>query len=74
MGSYGSVEVDPKETANTNKFISSHMTLAQALSRGITQREWLAIFESNLKKSNLTESERAELELWRDYNLAISGN
>lgn len=48
---------DPTETDNTKKFVASHMTLEQALSRGITKKEYTAMVESWINNANLTEGE-----------------
>lgn len=61
-------DIKPTETENTKKFIASHMTLEQALSRGITRKEWTAMMNSWLSNIDLSDEEYEYLE--RYYGIA----
>lgn len=50
------------ETANTENFRASVMTLQEAKQRGITQKEWEAYFYQKLNQANLTAAEFRKIE------------
>ena len=50
------------QTHAVKKFLSSHMTLEQALSRGITRKEYVAMVKSWLDQADLTDAEFETLE------------
>ena len=58
----GVTDITPKETESTKRFISSHMTLEQALSRGITRKEWTAMMNNWLGGLDLSDAEYEYLE------------
>lgn len=50
------------ETANTENFRASVMTLQEAKQRGITKKEWEAYFYQKLNQANLTAAEFRKIE------------